>query len=333
MQRVPFEEMQQEFVRVLSMVGFPGDRASRCAQILAENSLVGVASHGLNRFPDFIGRIRRGFMQPDAEPEKVGGFGAWEQWDGHRGPGPLNAASCTERAMVLAREYGMGCVALKNTTHWMRAGTYGQQAAQAGFIFLCWTNTTPNMPPWGARTPHLGNNPLVLAVPREGGPVVLDMAMSQFSYGKLETLHRYNEQLPLFGGFDSHGRLTKAPGAILESQRPLPIGYWKGSGLALLLDLTAAIISGGKTTYQIGKQSEEYDLSQVFLAFDAARAGDATIINRIVNEVLDDLHAAEPQTEGGEILYPGERGLKTRAENLAKGIPVDEEIWRQVLDM
>ena len=164
--RIPFEDMKQEFRRVLLKVGFTPDRADQLADIFAQNSLDGVASHGWNRFPALIEQIGRGYVKVEAEPEKVAAFGAWEQWDAKFGPGPLNALVATNRAMELAREYGVGCVGLKNTNHWMRAGAYGRRAAEAGFVLLCWTNAIPTMPPYGGRENRLGNNPLVIAVPR-----------------------------------------------------------------------------------------------------------------------------------------------------------------------
>jgi 3-dehydro-L-gulonate 2-dehydrogenase len=162
--------------------------------------------------------------------------------------------------------------------------------------------------------------------------VVLDMALSQFSYGRLETARRRQEQLPVAGGFDRHGKLTRDPEAIINSQRPLPIGYWKGSSLSLLLDLMGALLSGGQTTYQIGQQVAEFNISQVFIAFDLSKSASAALAEQVVNEVLDDLHRAAPAAAGDEILYPGERVLKTRRENRANGIPVDPFIWQQVLD-
>lgn len=88
-----------------------------------------------------------------------------------------------------------------------------------------------------------------------------DIAMSQFSYGKLEDSSRNDKELPLVSGFDKNGNLTKDPNAILKTKGPLPIGNWKGSGLSLLLDLIAMILSGGKTSYEIGKFEIEHDLS------------------------------------------------------------------------
>ncbi len=123
------------------------------------------------------------------------------------------------QAIALAREHGIGCVALANTNHWMRGGTYGWQAADAGAIGICWTNTLPNMPPWGSSQPRLGNNPFVIAVPRPAGHLVLDMSLSQFSFGALESYRRRGEALPVTGGFDAAGELTRDAAAIEASGR------------------------------------------------------------------------------------------------------------------
>lgn len=328
--RIALETMQEQFTRVLLNYHFTPERAARCATIFAENSLVGVLSHGVNRFPSFIEFIRKGYVNPTAEPERVAGFGAWEQWDGKLGAGPLNADVASQRAMTLATEQGIGCVGLRNTNHWMRGGYFGWQAAEAGYALIAWTNTKPNVPPWGGVDVRVGNNPLVLAVPKNDGPVVLDMAMSQFSFGRMEGAARAGQSLPLVGGFDSSGALTTDPAAIIDANRALPIGYWKGSGLALLLDMIAALLAGGQATYQIGQQVTEYGVSQVFMAFDLAKAGGGTLVHQAVDEIIADLHGATP-TAGSTILYPGERAWQTRQENLAHGIPVEPEIWEAVL--
>lgn len=268
-----------------------------------------------------------------AQPQLVDSHGAFERWDGRRGPGNLNAHECMSRAIELSREHGIGCVALRNTNHWMRGGSYGWQAAEAGVIGICWTNTMPNLPPWGASEPRLGNNPLVIAVPRQEGHIVLDMAMSQFSYGTLESYRKRGEQLPVIGGFDLDGKLTRDPDAIERSRRPLPIGYWKGSGLALMLDLLAAVLSGGRATHQIKAEVlEETHLSQTFLAFDLPSidkdAATAALINQIIQFVQG------PGVEGSDdVRYPGQRTSEIRKQNLAEGIPVEADVWEQIQRM
>jgi 3-dehydro-L-gulonate 2-dehydrogenase len=338
MQRVPYQELFDTLLGVLLKLGFKPDRARLCAQLFAETTRDGVYSHGLNRFPRFVLQIRNGTIDIHGEPELVACFGALERWDGKIGPGPLNAYHCMQRAITVSREHGIGCIALANTTHWMRGGSYGWQAAEAGVIGICWTNTLPNLPPWGASDSRIGNNPLIIAVPRTNGHVVLDMAISQFSYGALESYRLRGELLPVEGGFDSEGRLTRDPAAIEASHRPLPIGYWKGSGLALMLDLIAALVSGGRATHQITPDSDrEGRLSQMFIALDPSclhkvGLGSADAAAKIADEIITYVQTPK-QSGGSRVRYPGEQVLKIRAENMAQGIPVEPSVWNKVKAM
>ena len=267
--RVSYRELHDTLVDALTTTGLDRDRARLCAQLIADSTRDGVASHGLNFFPRLMTMIRVSVVDVHATPTPVSAHGAIERWDGRRGVGALNAYEAMGAAIALSRRHGIGCIALANTNHSMRGGTYGWQAAEAGVIGICWTNTLPNLPPWGADAPRIGNNPLVIAVPRDRGHVVLDMAMSQFSYGALASYRKRGEELPADGGFDVEGRLTRDPAAIETSRRPLPIGYWKGSGLSMLLDMMAALLSGGRATHEIPNDPEhEAGLSQVFLAID-----------------------------------------------------------------
>jgi 3-dehydro-L-gulonate 2-dehydrogenase len=318
--RVAFEELEETLAAALRGLGFEHSRADLCARLFAETTRDGVYTHGIARFPRFVRMIRAGRIDIHAAPEIVRGHGSLERWDGRCGPGNLNAWQSMERAIALARVHGVGVVALANTTHWMRGGSYGWQAADAGVIGICWTNTMPNLPQWGSSEARLGNNPLVFAVPRPGGHVVLDMAMSQFSYGALAAYRERGELLPVDGGFDVGGEMTRDPAAIEASQRPLPIGYWKGSGLSLVLDMIAAILAGGLATHQIPKDPErETGISQFFLAIDpAGLGGDAAAI-------------ADGIVASTDSRYPGRRTLELRAENLALGVPVDESVWREVV--
>jgi 3-dehydro-L-gulonate 2-dehydrogenase len=316
--RIPFAELAGTLAGVLLRRGFEPDRAQLCARLFAETTRDGVYSHGVNRFPRFMRLVASGKVDIHAQPKLVTEAGALERWDGQRGPGNLNAYACMDRALEIARTNGIGCVALANTNHWMRGGSYGWQAAETGAIGMCWTNTMPNLPPWGSAAPLLGNNPLVIAVPRAGGHVVLDMAMSQFSFGALASYRQRGEQLPVEGGFDSQGHLTRDPEAIEISQRPLPIGYWKGSGLALVLDMTAAMLSGGAATHQIPADAErEAGVSQVFLAFGLSSLQNT---GAIADSIIANLGAR----------YPGQQVLRIRAENMAQGVPVDPAVWREV---
>lgn len=329
--RVPFEKLKAEFKRVLSELSFTEGKAEIIATVFAENSRDGVYTHGLNRFPVFVKYVKDGLINISADPVKLAAFGAIERWDGNLGPGILNARFAMNRAMELAVENGIGCVAIKNTNHWMRGGTYGWQAAEAGFISISFTNTIANLPPWGGVSPRLGNNPLVIAVPRKNGPVVLDMAISQYAVGKLKQYEaNNNEPLPLPGGYDDEGKLSTDAAAILKSQRLLPVGFWKGSGLSLVLDILATILSGGSSTAEITKSEHETGISQVFISI---RPDSTQQTESLIDEIIEYTKTSLPEYEGASISYPGEGTLRTREKNLKEGVPVDERIWNEVVNM
>jgi len=332
--RVSYQTLCREFERVLLKHGFAPDRAAAAAEIFAQNSLCGVYSHGLNRFPRFISQLQNGDIDPAAQAECVLAFGGMERWDGHRGFGPLNARAAMERAIALAKQNGIGLVALANTNHWMRGGTYGWQAAEAGCIGICWSNTCPNLPAHGALDSRIGNNPLVMAVPKtDGDHLMVDAAMSQFSYGKVEATRLAGQQLPVPGGYDADGRLTADPAAIEATGRMLPIGYWKGSGLSILLDLIGTVLSAGNSVAGVGALPSETGLTQMFLAIDPDKFQPAEETDRLAQAIAEDVRGSVPAVPGQPVRCPGDGLNRTRKENLALGIPVVEEKWNALLAM
>lgn len=328
--KISASAMESEFKRILLKYGFSDVKAKACAHIYTVNSLEGVYTHGVNRFAKFIKYVVDGHIIPDKEPVCIHRAGALEQWNGQLGPGPLNALVCTDRAIELASQHGLGCVAIANTNHWMRGGTYGWRAAKQGYAFIGWTNTIKNMPAWGGINAKLGNNPFVIAIPYQQEAIVLDMAMSQFSYGALDLHVLRNQQLPVPGGYDKNGVLTTDPASIRDSERTLPIGYWKGSGLSLLLDMLAAILSGGFPVVEISKQNVENNLSQVFIAVNLSKVKNNNAIPELLQQIIDDYHQSIPD-KNSKILYPGERVLSVREENSKNGIPVIQKVWDDIM--
>lgn len=326
------KELSAKFIEKLLMFNFSEEDSEILSNIFTENTLVGVSSHGVNRFAAFIELVKSSHINPKAIPIKTNAFNALEQWDAQQGAGPLNAIKMTSRAIELADEFGIGCVALKNSNHWMRPGYYAWEAANKGYVFICWTNTIPIMPPWGAKQPRTGNNPIVFGVPRNKGNIVLDIALSQFSYGKLANYRREGKELPYFGGYDEEGNLSKDAAQIYKTMRPLPIGYWKGAGLSLLLDLIATILSGGNSTKDLSKTNIDSAMSQVYIAIDPNKFSSKEILENSVNEILSYYLSAE-NMQDEVVSYPGERIIKSREYNLKNGIQVDEIIWKRILEL
>ncbi len=331
--RIPSETMKSEFIRVLKKYGFNDLKAEKCGETFTLNSLEGVYSHGINRFPAFVKNVAGGYIKPDAEPTLVHSKGSLEQWDGNLGPGPLNALFATDRAVSLAGKTGIGLVGLANTNHWQRGGTYGWHAAKKGFIMICWTNTIANMPAWGASDARLGNNPFVMALPYENEAIVLDFSMTQYSYGKMETYMSEGKKLPYAGGFDNMGTLTDDPAEIIRTQRALSIGFWKGSGFSFLLDILASLLSGGLSTHEISKNKIEHIVSQVFISINPRNLYNFPSIDETIRDIIADLKKSMPSGDASLIRYPGENILRIRSDNQKKGIPVKAELWDQIVNL
>ncbi|MFK7814447.1 MAG: 3-dehydro-L-gulonate 2-dehydrogenase [Maribacter sp.] len=328
---IKYDKLRSVFEKILLKTKFPNSDAKLCAKIFADSTADGYHSHGVNRFPVFIKTITDGYVKLGVKPKLELALGNFERWNGQLGPGPLTAQFCMTRAIKLAKESGMGCIALQNGSHWMRGGSYGWQAADAGCIAICFTNTMPNMPSWGAKEANTGNNPLIMAVPNDDGHIVLDMSLSQFSYGKMEKFALEGKELPVDGGFDSSGNSTTNPKEILETKRLFPTGYWKGSGMSILVDLMVTLLSSGKSTAKIGELEAEYGLSQVFICFDAEQMNTGSRHKELVDEIINHITRAMPEKNGKTIEYPGSQTKKRRIENMKNGIPINDKVWEEIL--
>lgn len=173
-----------------------------------------------------------------------------------------------------------------------------------------------------------------MAVPRSNGEhAMIDCAVSQFSYGKIEDCRLNGRQLPVPGGYDTKGQLTTDPAEIEKTWRVLPMGYWKGSGLSIVLDLIATVLTNGNSVRKIGTFGDEIGLTQIMIAIDPSKFNTVEETDRIVDEILADVKTSVPVEEGGEVYYPGELELKNIRDNKVNGIPVVEEVWESVLRM
>lgn len=328
--RIGYNELKTQFKRVLLKNNVPEDKAEECAAIFADTTQTGVYSHGVNRFPRFIQQLRQGDIIPSADPKRILSLGAVEQWDAQRGIGNIVAKKMMNRAMELADNSGIGLVAVKNANHWMRGGAYGWQAAEKGYVGICWTNTIAVMPPWGGKDCRIGTNPIIIAVPADP-PVMVDMSTSMFSYGMLEVNRLAGKTLPVDGGYDEAGNLTRDPGAIEKTRRLLPMGYWKGSGLSIVLDMIATLVANGKSVADVTtKLNDEHSVSQIFIAIAVDKLIPAAEKEAKLKEICDFILGAERVDPNQPIRLPGREFPSILEDNKKNGIPVDDCVWEKI---
>jgi 3-dehydro-L-gulonate 2-dehydrogenase len=328
---ISIEQLQNEYERILLKRGMKAELATRLANGFVEMANEGTYSHGINRFPVFIGQVDKNEIKLNAEPECINAMGALEQWDCNFGPGVLNGLICTDRAIALAKQYGIGMVAMKNSNHWMRGGAYVLKMARQGLAGIASTNSIAVMPAWGGKDHRIGSNPLIMAMPGEP-PVLVDCSMSQYSYGQLQNYVLADKELPVVGGFDDEGNLTKDAHKLWENKRLLPMGFWKGSSMSIVLDMLLTAVTGG---YSVPALTEdmggEFGVSQFLIAIDLSKTMDENTLHTEMKRIRDYVMASEP-AESGQVMIAGSEIQAFMDKHTAQGgIEIHDEIWQQII--
>ena len=294
------------------------------AALMTEAELHGVPSHGCLMLPRLLAGLRSGRANPDPRIRVVRDAAAACLLDGDRGPGRYVGVRGMRAAIERAGRFGVGACLVIGTTHWGRAHAYACLAAEEGCIGICTTNAIPNMLAPGSSRPVLGNNPLAIAAPRGGGrhPIVLDLAMSQAALGRVATAHREGRAVPIGWGLDEDGNPTSDAAAILASHHLLPMGGHKGAGLAVMLELLTGALGGSLLSHEIVQADAtglDAGASKLFVAIHTEVFGGRTRFEQRVEDLARNLRdgASDP-----EVLFPGDRGWRTRAEYERDGIPV-----------
>jgi 3-dehydro-L-gulonate 2-dehydrogenase len=188
------------------------------------------------------------------------------------------------------------------------------------------------MPPWGGKDCKLGNNPFVMAMPGEKDPIMLDMAMSLYAYGKLQVTRLAGQKLPFPGGFDKDGNITDIPELIEESMRILPMGYWKGSSFSFMLDVLGAVLTDGIGAADIDKIGKGScgGASQVFIIIDPRRTTDTVILQKTLEKAIAYIKSSAPAENSREILAPGDDYIRAREDHMQNKIFVDDGVWEEI---
>jgi LDH2 family malate/lactate/ureidoglycolate dehydrogenase len=314
------------FVRALLLAhGLPAQDAATVASCLISADLRGVDTHGICRLPGYLDRVRRGLInaKPNLAPKRVTPVAA--ALDGQDAFGFVVGMVAINEAMAMAREFGIGIVSVRRSTHFGMAASYVMPALEAGFIAMVFSNASPAMPPWGGKDGLLGTNPFAAGAPsgREP-PFLLDMSPAVAARGKIRRAERRGESIPLGYALDAQGKPTTDPKAALGGV-VLPIGGYKGSGLSMLMDIFGGVISGAGFAGGVADQYKVYDRPQdvghfflamrpnLFIPEEDYRARMDTLVERV---------RACPKAEGfDEILIPGEPETRLEAGHRRTGIP------------
>jgi LDH2 family malate/lactate/ureidoglycolate dehydrogenase len=226
----------------------------------------------------------------------------------------------------MAREFGVGIVSARRSTHFGMAANYSLQAMDAGYIGIVFTNASRAMPPWGGREGLLGTSPIAVAAP--GGkelPFDLDMSPAVAARGKIRRAARRGQSIPLGYALDAKGRQTTDPNIALDGGTVQPIGGPKGSALAMLMDVLGGVISGSAFGGDVRNHFEEFDQPQNVGHFIMAMKPDLFVsrdeYSKRMDKLVQRVHA-NPTAEGfDEVIMPGERERRLEADHRRTGVP------------
>ncbi|RMJ29105.1 malate L-lactate dehydrogenase [Aspergillus sp. HF37] len=309
---------------ILAGNGVPRENASIIGHCLVLADLRGVDSHGINRIPSYMERIRQGVLDATASPSLTQLTPVVAQVDGRNGFGFLAAHAGMARAVEMARDFGIGLVSVKHSNHFGMSAWVVQQAVDAGLMSLVFTNSSPALPVWGGREKLMGVSPLACGAPAgKERPFILDMAPSVAARGKVYKAARRGEKIPSDWALDAEGRQTNDPESALGGVM-LPMGGPKGSALAVMMDVFSGVLSGSAFA---GGVTNPYDASKPADVghFLVAIKPDLFMGLEEFKERMDYLYqrvvGSERMAGVDRVYYPGEIEQITHDERLRNGIP------------
>lgn len=310
--------MNSQRLRILARnlfvrAGMADEQASLVADVLVWADLRGMASHGVMRVPRYVELIRKGDMNARPRMRLAGETAATALLDADRAAGPVAMTRGAELAMEKARDAGIGLAVVRSTTHTAALGYYTQRGARAGMAMIAVAASGPNMAYHGARAAGVSTAPLSIAVPGEDEPLALDMGSGVVSLGKLMQARRTGEPLAAGLALDAEGAPTSD---ARKAAIPLPLGGAKGSGLALMIECLASLLSGNPILAEAlegTSAGRRHTQNGLVIAIDVARF---VPLDQFRNEAKRLIRALKklPAQPGAEILMPGERGSRNAAQ-------------------
>jgi len=325
---VSSSELNTYIHAVLVANGVSSHHAKIVALALVLADLRGVDTHGTNRIPSYVERIRQGVLDPKASPSLEQVTPAVALVDAHNCFGFVAAHMAMASAIESAGKYGIGLAVVKHSNHFGMSAWLVQQAIDAGMMSLVFTNSSPALPVWGGKEKLMGVSPLACGAPAgKERAFILDMAPSVAARGKIYKALRRNEKIPKGWALDAAGRETVEPAEALKGTM-LPMGGPKGSALSIMMDVFSGVLSGSAFA---GHVTNPYDPSRpadvghflmciqpdLFMSIDDFKARMDYLYTRVIG--------SQKMAGVDRIYFPGELEQITHEQRLRTGIPLTAE--------
>lgn len=341
---IPFQVMEEFMVKVLANAGVPTDDAKIIADVLIQADKLGFDSHGVNRLkPIYLDRIKDKILNPVTDIKIVREGLTTAVIDGQNGMGHVISVNAMKMAIEKAKKYGMGMVAVRNSTHYGFAGYYALMAAKENMIGITGTNARPSIAPTFGVENMLGTNPMTFGIPTdEPFPFLLDCATSVTQRGKIELYAREGKEMPQGWVIDENGVSKTNSAEVLKdliagNAALTPLGGvgeetagYKGYGYATVVEILSAALQQGAymkmlTGFNDGKKVP-YSLGHFFIVIDINAFTEPESFKKTTGDILRELRASKKMPNQNRIYTAGEKEYETWQSRKDKGIPFNKEL-------
>jgi LDH2 family malate/lactate/ureidoglycolate dehydrogenase len=333
---VAASELAPFCARLLDAVGVLPAKSKLVAESLVAASLRGVDSHGVQLLPYYIEQLEWGDMDGQTEGRVISESGACLLYDGQNGIGQVISGICCGHAVRMAAANGIAMVVARESNHFGATAFWAQKMAAAGQVGLVMCNASALVPPWQGKEPRLGTNPICMAVP--GGaerPWLLDMATTTVAAGKIfKAMINGQTQIPAGWAMDSEGVPTTDTETALKGL-VMPLGGYKGSGLAMMAEILCAVLGGGAMATELGGirfRGKAVRVSQMFIAIDIARFLPLDEFRARMDRLVRLMKSTPPAKGYSEVLVAGDPEWRMEEERRKNGIPVGPGTWKALCE-
>lgn len=349
--RLPVQTLKDFMLQVFTRIGVPAEDAKICAEILISSDLKGIESHGIGRLKMYYDRIKAGIQKPNTQIDVIRDKYATAVWDGNHGMGHVIGYKAMGAAIDKASQYGLGAVAVRNSTHYGICGYYAEMATKRDMIGLTFTNARPSVCPTHGVQPLLGTNPICFGAPTDlDFPFVYDAATSISQRGKIEQYAREEKPTPSGWAIDLEGNSHTETNHLLvdlvkQTASLLPIGGTdelqgghKGYGLSTMVEILCAALQRGSYLNQLlGKDAQgkpvPYRLGHFFLAINIDFFTEVSEFKRISGDICRQLQLSKPFPGCDRIWVAGEKEYEKQLEVLKNGVPIIPNLQKDIETM
>jgi LDH2 family malate/lactate/ureidoglycolate dehydrogenase len=330
------EQILRDFSqRLLEAAGVSKANAQLVAESLVSASLRGVDSHGVQLLPFYLEQLQAGDVNPHAEGRVAREDGGCLLYDAENGLGQVTSAICCDHAVRLARQHGVSVVLSRESNHFGAAALWAQRISSARMIGIVMCNAAPLVPPWQAKETRVGTNPICMSVPaKDGKGWLLDMATTTVAAGKIyKAMLKGQPTIPVGWAMDSEGVPTTDTEIALKGL-VMPLGGYKGSGLAMMAEILCAVLSGSAMSTEVGGiriRGRPVRVSHLFLAIDVARFMPVEEFNQRLDRLITMVKSAAPASGYAEVLVAGEPEWRAEEMRRQQGIPIDGGVWDKLV--